>query len=246
MWLSATASQALSFGRPSWPMSEHTDLRSRQAAVVLVGHFNPLIFQPEWLAAHELIGPREAEAARGGEFVLHPQMALINLASARIQVTAERFDFLALEAPLITAKDFAVKCFRLLSHTPVTQMGINFITVFRARRREDWDAFGDALAPKAPWEALLGAQEGKRSGGLVSMTMERSSRADGLPGSRSVSIQAMERDAMETGITFNDHFTFDGDTRASTAADLLEERWDAAEREALQITAQLRDLCHGL
>jgi hypothetical protein len=47
----------------------HEDLVS----IVLVGNFNPAIFQPAWLAAKGLI--RESEASAAVVEVIHPELA---------------------------------------------------------------------------------------------------------------------------------------------------------------------------
>jgi hypothetical protein len=229
-------------------MTGNTDLRTRHAGVVLVGHFNPLIFQPEWMERNDLIGPREAEAARSStETILHSQMAIVPLSSSRLQVTLDRFEYVVVEAPLIRAKDFVLKCFRLLSHTPVSQMGINFVTVFRAGSRRDWDAFGDALAPKEHWSALLGSEATTRTGGLVAIAMERVMGDDrSTPSKRTVSIQANEpRTAMETTISVNDHYAFGVDSRAGEATEVLDNLWEDAERKSTIIADSLRGLCRA-
>src|ERR1700734_3239094 len=103
-----------------------TDLREVNGSVVVIGSFNPLIFQPEWLAAHDIIGPREAETARqqvdtargAGIEVIHRQLSVLNLSALRVEVQLDRFSVLAREAPIVVARDFALKCFNLLSHTP--------------------------------------------------------------------------------------------------------------------------------
>ena len=48
------------------------------ASVVLIGAFNPGIFQPAWLGANKLIRPEEVEAATSGkhEYVIAREVAL--------------------------------------------------------------------------------------------------------------------------------------------------------------------------
>src|SRR5689334_12341845 len=114
-------------------MVGQTELRESTASVVILGSFNPLIFQPEWLKENGLIGAKEAEAAReSGVEVIHRQLVILNLStSLRLEAHLNRFTIVAKEAPVVVARDFALKCFRLLSHTPVAQMGLNFATIFR-------------------------------------------------------------------------------------------------------------------
>ena len=230
-------------------MTGQTELRESNASVVVMGSFNPLIFQPEWLKENDIIGPKEADAAReAGVEVIHPQLVILNLSSSlRLEVHLNRFMIQSREAPTVVARDFALKCFRLLSHTPVTQVGLNFGTVFRANNREAWDAFGDALAPKAHWKAFLGDDMTKRSGGLMAMHMQKNHRSDKMMGVQNVQIGVPDILNRETLIAFNDHFELLAETSSERMAlliEILEERWDSSEKEAAAITTSLRDLCH--
>ncbi len=232
-------------------MSGDTDLREASGGVVVIGSFNPLIFQPEWLKVNEIIGSKEAEIARQlptGVEIIHGQLVILNLASVRLEVNPGRFMVVTREAPLVLARDFALKCFRILSHTPVSQTGLNFGTVFRPRSRQAWDAFGDALAPKEPWRALLGEVGKKRSGGLTNMRMEESARTDGYAGMRSIALSIVDRVSMDTQLDYNDHYELRGDgspEKMKELLEILEDRWEVAEKDAKTITDSLRSLCHG-
>lgn len=233
-------------------MTGNTDLRERHASVVVVGNFNPLIFQPRWLFEQGIIGEKEAEAAennvegpegRNTVEVIHKQLVVLNWQRMRLQVTLDRMIVESGEPPLVVAKDFVEKCLGLLAHTPVQQVGINFATVFRARTRADWDAFGDALAPKGPWKSFLGDE--KRTGGLRGLKMERSVRPDGLPGSQTINVDIVEPiDNMDTLVNVNDHYEL-GQARAPAVVDILAQHWDASEAAAVMWTDELRGLCRA-
>ena len=45
--------------------------------VVLVGHFNPLIFSPSWFAKNGIVGEEEASAADVS--VIHPEIAAFRM-----------------------------------------------------------------------------------------------------------------------------------------------------------------------
>lgn len=230
-------------------MTGATDPLEVKASIVVVGNFNPLIFQPEWLAANEIIGSREANLAReGGLEVLLPQVLILNLANLRLEVSLDRFAATAIEAPVVAARDFAAKCFRLLSHTPVRQVGINHTTVFRARRREDWDLMGDTLARKDVWGDFVLDSTGARTGGLRSLTMEHQKPDGG--GYVRVKFDALETVNLDGSIEVNDHFELrtaqDPDARASKVVELLDDEWERSSTRALEITDRLRALCHAV
>ena len=58
-------------------------------SIVLLGDFNPKIFQPAWFAAQELIRKEEAESAEIE--VIHPEVVVFSLDWLRIQVTRNRW-----------------------------------------------------------------------------------------------------------------------------------------------------------
>lgn len=160
-----------------------TELRDMSASTVLVGRFNPLIFSPEWLQTHNVIGPQEAAQAReDGIEVMAPNITSIALGSMKLIVEEGRFTLIVSDEPLVRAKDFAVGCFRLLSHTPVTAMGFNFGATLHGSDQEQWHRFGDLLAPKKPWGEFVIDENGGRAGGVRSIVMERSLLPQGRPG----------------------------------------------------------------
>ena len=58
-------------------------------SVVLLGSFNPQIFQPAWLAAEGLIRKEEGQDAKIQ--VIHPEISAFSLGWAAIDVTHERY-----------------------------------------------------------------------------------------------------------------------------------------------------------
>lgn len=227
-------------------MAGNCDLRETKAAIVAVGSFNPLIFQPQWLAANGLIGDHEAAAAAEGRGVeiIHREAVVLEFQRMKLQVVPDRFSLEITEPPLVSAKDFVEKCFGLLSHTPIVQAGVNFETVFRARSRQDWDAFGDTLAPKAPWRELFGEE---RTGGLSQLTMERGPRLDGVPGKTVVFVRVVEpRTNMDTSVLVNNHVEFGAGGSAANLVQHLQDHFDSDERISAGIAASLQELVRAV
>jgi hypothetical protein len=100
------------------------------AAIVMVGHFNPQIFQPFWLAHYDVISEEAAESAKV-EFV-HPEITSIKLeGDFTVQVQRDRFSIDRAVAPLIRIADVTRRIFgELLPHTPIGQLGINRMVHF--------------------------------------------------------------------------------------------------------------------
>jgi hypothetical protein len=125
------------------------------ASIVLVGSFNPLIFQPEWFARLELLPQTEADNATIQ--VIHPEVA---------QFDTERFYFQATTTRLTAGtkantvaeplKDLVHGVFYILEHTPVQMMGINRQMHFDMHSEDAWHQLGDKIAPKEIWTKVIG------------------------------------------------------------------------------------------
>lgn len=231
-------------------MTDATVVHSSNVSVVLVGSFNPLIFQPQWLSDHGIVGEAEAKQAVQEQRleVLHPQVTSLNLAWMNLLVTLERFAVTVTEEPLIRASDFSASCFGLLSHTPVRALGLNRTVVFKAPSEAAWHALGDAIGPKEPWAKFLegGEASGKRTGGLRVLLMERSLRPDNLTGYIRVKVEAVEGSPLHTLVEVNDHFqlaTSIESVPADRAVEMIRGQWDASMSRATEIIASVRSLC---
>ncbi len=151
------------------------------ASVVLVGSFNPAIFQPAWFAANELI--RESEAAGVENLVVASEVAQFRADWLSVSVTRQRFQAVASDpAHHLLLRDLVVGTFQLLEHTPITRLGINRAMHFHLSDATSWHAFGHFVMPKAPWEGLV------EKPGLRSLLVE-GARSSGLPGRRYVRVE---------------------------------------------------------
>ncbi len=156
------------------------------AAILLVGDFNPKIFQPAWLAAKGLIRQEEADAATVS--VVHHDLTDFTSGWLSMQVLPERFQASSSEAAQVKPLcDLVESIFTLLEHTPVRAMGINRMLHYKLPNAEKYRAFGDMLAPKPLWEkqfeeprlvsqTMTGKRPGKASK-FVQMKVERSVKA---------------------------------------------------------------------
>jgi hypothetical protein len=201
------------------------------ASIVLVGSLNPSIIQPAWLRSHMIIGEAETEDAAKEVEIIHRDVSILNFRNMKLVVDSSRFSLTVLEPPFEKAKDFITSVFKLLSHTPSTAIGMNREIVFRCKDVDAWHKFGDKLAPKEPWVALLSSNESdEHNGGLRTMTMERSKRADGNPGYVRVEVLAQETGRPDTSLKYNDHHDLMQKGEPSTAKiaiDRLASTWDS-------------------
>jgi hypothetical protein len=130
------------------------DVTEDEIGVVLLGDFNPKIYQPAWFASEGLIRPSEADNAKIQ--IVHADLAIFSTDWFVLQVARDRFSAtikaLAYRAHL---RDLVLGTFHKLLHTPLMQMGINCATRVRFKSDDDWHAFGHFLVPKCPWKGIL-------------------------------------------------------------------------------------------
>jgi hypothetical protein len=100
----------------------------RYVDIVLLGSFNPLIFQPEWLRRLDILPAMETEAAvaPNSGTVLSQELASVRFASLHLEVVPDRW-VLSTERPDWT-KDLGgvvASLMKVLPHTPVSAFGVN-------------------------------------------------------------------------------------------------------------------------
>src|SRR5437879_5847622 len=122
--------------------------------IVILGAFNPQIFNPDWLARQKLIQDGEAEKATID--FLNADVAVFSLGWATVEVTRERASFVTNQAQHYELiRDLVTGVFKLLRFTPLTQFGMNWLSHFKVASEEAWHEIGDRLAPKADWKTVL-------------------------------------------------------------------------------------------
>jgi len=129
-------------------------------------------------------------------------------------------------------RDLALGTFRLLSHTPIFQLGINLEMHFQLRSKEEWHDFGHQLAPKDQfWSDTL-----KNPG--TSYVAIQGERPDGFIGAIKVDVQPSIK--VSNGVSFrvNDHYEVDskGDViGCDYILNVLESEWELSQKRALGI-----------
>lgn len=192
----------------------HIDPEIGGCGIVLVGHFNPLILTPLWLAKNSVISEQQLEAAEVS--VIHPEVAAFKVGKLRIQVETQRFSVDSIEAPWIDLCDFVGRVFGdLLSHTPINKLGINRSVHFNVGSEAVRNAIGRLLAPIEPWGEWGQELENSPStarGGCTNLTMTQPKFQPGQrAGHVQVQVQPSARIRGNGGIfvLVNDHFEFE-------------------------------------
>jgi hypothetical protein len=138
--------------------------QQEEAAIVLLGDFNPPIFSPEWLGRHGIVGEQAAFESKID--IIHPDLSQFSVGNIEFLVQRQRFQLLVRSAPFVQILDVISKAFReCLPHTPIRAFGINCSIHFSVGSEPTRNAIGRKLAPLEPW-GDWGAEIAKGSGGL--------------------------------------------------------------------------------
>lgn len=167
-------------------------------SIVLVGDFNPSIFQPFWFAQNGLIKEKEAESAKIK--IIHPEVVEFESDWLRVQITRERFLMSTIQEPFFEIlRDLVLSTFKLLKYTPLNKMGINLIQRIKMKDEASWHAIGDKLTPKEIWNGILNKP------GMLKISMQ-GIREDELNGNINVHVEPDKRTQYGILINVNSHF----------------------------------------
>jgi hypothetical protein len=221
------------------------------AAIVLLGSFNPRIFQPSWMSRYALISDAAAENAQIS--VIHPDISVFNVDSQfSINVQQDRFSIDRSVAPLVVICDLVCRIFGdLLPHTPLHGLGINRMVHFDVGSFEERSRIGRLLAPIEPWGEWgmqLSSGDMTKQGGLQSLTMVRKNFSDRPPGHVQCKIEPsiqVRRGVSGIYMEVNDDYRLSAPQDAKDASEivtLLASRFDASMKEAEAIIDQIMRL----
>ncbi len=174
---------------------------SEGISIVLIGDFNPKIFQPAWFAAQEppLIPKLEAEEATIE--IIHPDVVIFQTDWFRLQVVREQFQVsTAQESRYEFLRDLVLGTFQILQHTPVRGMGINKDIHWGVENEAVWHDFGHRITPKDIWKGIL------EKPGLLSLTMQ-GVRTDSHNGCVNVKVEPSNQIRPGIYININDHYS---------------------------------------
>jgi len=199
----------------------------KQYSIVLIGLFNPLMFQPEWFGKNDVISTEDAEFARSQDnslpTIITPQLTLFRTSQLSITVEPNRFQVVAEKEPMITIKDFTKKTFEKLGGLTIKAYGFNFSAHYRFENEIKINAFADKLTPKQYWESLLGKDISgeNRKGGLSLLQM--SQEKENGKGQIFVALQRSVHITHGIFLTCNDHTNIDeGDSAADIVMEMIE------------------------
>jgi hypothetical protein len=202
-------------------------------SIVLLGHFNPGLIQPNWLETQGLFEGREIKV---GDAIVTPPVTTLNLGWLVVEVLEQRASFTTTEEATSAGllRDFVVDLFRILEHTPVSAIGMNQFQHFGLPDGA-WDRL---IAKLGPSDLLQDALPGAATKSL----RWDAPREDGLAGHRALTLEPSVRLAGGAWVSWNSHVDLGADKRGSDAVAVLEQRWDHDRRTATSMADFLRGL----
>jgi hypothetical protein len=91
-------------------------------AIVVLGDFNPSIFQPLWFSLNGLMP--EEETKNADIAIIHKQIASFSIGKIQVQVDDSRLGLTTVESPQgPILRDLAIGTLSILEHTPLKELG---------------------------------------------------------------------------------------------------------------------------
>ena len=214
-------------------------IESRSWSIVMLGSFNPVIFQPAWLAAQGLVSREQADAS--SEVLVHEQVTSFQIGDFELKCEHGRFQIQTSNTPQIALLDFCTKLFgEVLPHTKIESFGINTHLEVLAENIVERTAIGRKLAPTDAWGRFgkeIEALSDDEPGGMSFLAMRKPIITDGWHGYVEARLAPTVGASKKTGIaaTINAHHVLndyaDGEG-ADRAARLLNDQYEHCLREA--------------
>jgi hypothetical protein len=192
----------------------------RGLTIVLIGDFNPTIFQPAWFAAQGFITDEEARTAAIG--IIHPDVTAFELSWLKLQVDRERFFSMCLAPPYFPqVVETVCRTFELLHHTPIKALGITNEAHYRSATIDKWHTLGNKLAPKEDWLPFF------KQPGMRTLRIEQNPRPDGEEGHVQVTVEPSLRINPGLYLNVNDEIHGKGGAPlgAKLAVEKIQQRW---------------------
>ncbi|MBH2719216.1 MULTISPECIES: hypothetical protein [Serratia] len=111
----------------------------------------PFMFSPEWFRRYELLREEDID---NSNTELNPDEISTDYGWIEVACSPTKAVFQLRKAGLESALgDLTSSIFAMFEHAETQAIGINTLYIYDFQDKEQWNAIGDALVPKALWEA---------------------------------------------------------------------------------------------
>ena len=216
------------------------------ASIVVLGNFNPAIFSPDWLERNELIGKEDGDDARSrSSLIVSQQVTSYETDWFFLQVLENQFTLMSKGVVTPAFRDLAEGILTLVPHTPVTAVGVNFMSHFHMPTQDAYYKVGDVLAPKQIWRKIFPEEQGTPGVLDLMIGIQQVRRGDPNTNPDVVRIQLQPSAKIafpKYGIflSYNDHRAAFAKqpgrkTTAERAAEIIAKDWEGAWKEAVRV-----------
>ena len=204
-----------------------------EVEVIVLGAFDPALFEPAWFVQHGLLPELAADGA--GVALVPPPVMEFTFDWLLLQASAEHFSAGTSQAPHVRVCDLVVRVFReRLPNTPLRAFEINRYVHFPVRSPAERDRIGRMLAPVEPWGrwgSALGL-DGDH-GRMTSLTMSQLDLPGRAAGGRiNVTVEPSNRIGNPLSgiyVCVNDHYPIDeASPTTGSSTGILEENFEAS------------------
>lgn len=219
------------------------EIMSEEASIVLVGHFNPKIFHPEWFIRKDII--EEWDYSKDEVVNLADMSQIMLPGNRKLTVLLNQFSLRSsLASDYLALKDFVMSTFSILRETPIMQMGMNYTSVIKIQDKEKWMQFGSELASQKYWEQAVDYIESldfekQEKLGLWELTMNLP-RPDEITGYIRPKIATIPTSKQTLSFSINNHVEIDH-SAAITMIKILEDNWEKSLNFAKNLISKMMD-----
>jgi len=214
-------------------------LQIETLSVVFVGEFNPLIFQPYWLAHKNLI--REEEASNAKVEVIHNEIVRYEISDwLFFEITRNRCLFRTSKNPYFgPMKDLTCDIFKILKETPIKSVGLNCMYDLALQTEKNYYKFGSELTNLSLFGSSLNDPR------LLQIEIREKERIGIEGASRRVRITPSDQLKNLTkgvSVSVNNHFEVpqtNSINSASLAIGFISDHWQSSIDESKQIIENL-------
>lgn len=214
------------------------------SSIVAVGNFNPAIFSPDWMEANKVIGKDDADYIRekrpGSSLIVSQQASVFESKWFVLQVLENQFSLTSKNALSPAFRDLAVSIFKLVPHTPVSAVGLNYLAHYKLASEDEYHNVGDALAPKAIWNSLFPGE----AAGLAELTVRiqagTRSKLSSSKDEKRISLQPSAALRFGAFVTYNAHHDLGGDVDnherpGDRVAAIIDSEWVSSWHDAVRV-----------
>ena len=216
----------------------HEPVLIKSLDIIILGNFNPSIFQPYWFSLKKLI--REEESEKAVINIIHSSLVQFDLDWCSFTITEDRFQASTTdEVNFDLVKDLVVSTFNILCETPLTALGVNYTYNISLENEKNYIKFGEWLSNLTFWQKIDSEYK------LLTLETFKIKKENGELGSQKIKITPSNLPRLRFGIAvnFNEHIQFKNIpeviSNSNNLMTLFEQKWKSYSIDTKEIVLKL-------